>query len=68
MQITHNWRVSTNGTTWSDIANGGVYSGANTATLVITAPPTSMNGYSYKDSISTTPCAGVVSNTVKTNS
>ncbi|MEI9956409.1 MAG: hypothetical protein WDM90_08940 [Ferruginibacter sp.] len=35
--ITHNWRVSTNGTTWANIANGGVYSGANAATLVITA-------------------------------
>ncbi|MGG9961781.1 M36 family metallopeptidase [Ferruginibacter sp. SUN106] len=56
--ITHNWRVSTdNGNTWTDVANGGVYAGAKTTTLTITAPPVSMSGYLYKDSVSTTPCA-----------
>jgi hypothetical protein len=57
--VNHNWRVSTqngNNGTWTDVANGGVYSGAKTATLTITAPPLSMNGYAYKDSISTTAC------------
>ncbi len=38
--------------TWTDVVNGGVYSGAKTATLTITAPPVSMNGYFYKDSVS----------------
>jgi len=56
--ISHNWKVSTNnGNSWSDIANGGVYAGVKTGTLTITAPPVSMNGYLYKDSVSTTPCA-----------
>ncbi len=64
--IGHNWRVSTNGgVLWTDVANGGVYSGAKTATLVITAPPVSMNGYLYKDSVSTTPCVGKVSNSAR---
>lgn len=62
----HNWRVSTNGgVLWTDVANSSVYSGAKTATLVITAPPVSMSGYIYKDSITTAPCAGVVSGTAK---
>ena len=55
--VNHNWRVSTNnGNNWSDVANGGVYAGAKTATLTITAPPVSMSGYLYKDSVSTTAC------------
>jgi len=33
---------------WSNIANGGVYSGATTATLTITNPPVSMNGRQYR--------------------
>ncbi len=64
--IAHNWKVSTTGSApWTDIANGGVYSGAKTATLVITAPPFSMNGYFYKDSITTSPCTGKVSDSAK---
>jgi hypothetical protein len=66
--ITHNWQVSTNNGnpgTWVNIANGGVYSGANTATLTITAPPLSMNNYFYRDSLSTSPCGAVISAIVK---
>jgi subtilisin-like proprotein convertase family protein len=55
--VNHNWKVSTNnGNNWIDIANGGVYAGAKTTTLTITAPPVSMSGYLYKDSISTVSC------------
>ncbi len=49
----HNWQVSTttvNGP-WANITNGGIYGGANTATLTITAPPISTTGYFYRDSI-----------------
>jgi subtilisin-like proprotein convertase family protein len=66
--IQHNWKVSTdNGNigTWSPVVNGGVYAGANTATLTITAPPLSMNGYMYKDSIHTTGCKDSVSRIAK---
>jgi len=65
---THNWKVSTNSTapfTWTNVVNGGVYSGANTATLVITAPPTSMTGYLYKDSMTTAGCGFKVSDSAK---
>ena len=47
--LTYQWQVSTNnGNTFTNITNGGVYSGATTATLTITAPPVSMSGYFYR--------------------
>ncbi|MBP2284311.1 hypothetical protein H4V97_002629 [Flavobacterium sp. CG_23.5] len=43
------WEVSTDGgTNYSIITNGGVYSGATTATLTISAAPSSMTGFKYK--------------------
>lgn len=45
----YQWQVSTNGgSTWSNIANTGVYSGATTNSLALTAPGTSMNDYRYR--------------------
>ncbi len=45
----YQWQVSTNGgSTWSNIANTGVYSGATTNTLSLTAPGASMNDYRYR--------------------
>ncbi|MBL0145606.1 MAG: hypothetical protein IPP48_07450 [Chitinophagaceae bacterium] len=70
---THNWQYSTfinNGTpgTWVTIANGGIYSGANSGTLVITNPPTSINGYLYRDSVKgAAPCGAAFSNIVRLN-
>jgi len=47
--LTYQWQVSTNGgATFSNVSNGGVYSGAATAVLTITAPALSMSGYRYK--------------------
>ena len=66
--IAHNWQVSSqngNAGTWQNITNGGIYAGANTTTLTITAPPVSMNGYLFRDSVSTTPCSPKASNIVK---
>lgn len=59
----YQWQVSTNnGNTWANITNGGVYSGATTATLTITAPPVSMNGYLYRVTvIGAAPCGSVTS-------
>ncbi len=34
--------------TWTDLANGGIYSGVNTATLTINYPSTDMNKYKYR--------------------
>ncbi|MEP6675968.1 MAG: GEVED domain-containing protein [Ferruginibacter sp.] len=59
----HNWQVSTNGgTTYSNLANNANYAGVNTATLTITAPPVSWNGFRYRDSIGgSSPCGSAVS-------
>lgn len=45
---TYKWQVSTNGTSWSDVANGGVYSGATTDTLKISGAEASMSGSRYR--------------------
>ncbi|WKW45959.1 Ig-like domain-containing protein [Myroides sp. JBRI-B21084] len=47
--LTYQWQVSTNGgATWSNVTNGGIYSGATTATLNLTGATVSMDGYLYK--------------------
>ncbi|MGG9961498.1 T9SS type A sorting domain-containing protein [Ferruginibacter sp. SUN106] len=53
---TYQWQVSTTGCagTFTNVVNGGVYTGATTATLTITGAPTTMNGYAYKCVISGT--------------
>ena len=43
----YQWQVNT-GSGWADVTDGGVYSGANTVTLTLTAPPFSMNNYQYR--------------------
>jgi subtilisin-like proprotein convertase family protein len=59
----YQWQVSTNGgTTFTNVANGGVYSGATTATLTITAPPVSMSTYQYRCVVTgAAPCAAQTS-------
>ncbi|HMU46316.1 MAG TPA: zinc-dependent metalloprotease family protein [Chitinophagaceae bacterium] len=55
--LTYQWQVSTNGGgSWSDISNGGVYSGATTATLAITAATPSLNNNQYRCVVSNPPC------------
>jgi subtilisin-like proprotein convertase family protein len=67
----YQWQVSTNnGNTWANITNGGVYTGATTATLTITAPPVSMNNYQYRVIVNgAAPCGSVTSaiRTLKVN-
>ncbi|MBL7703177.1 MAG: M36 family metallopeptidase, partial [Ferruginibacter sp.] len=59
----YQWQVSTNGGgTFANVANGGVYSGATTATLTITAPPVSMSTYQYRCIVTgAAPCAAQTS-------
>ena len=59
----YQWQVSTDaGLTFNLISNGGVYSGATTATLTITTPPVTMNGYVYRCAVAgAAPCATVFS-------
>jgi subtilisin-like proprotein convertase family protein/photosystem II stability/assembly factor-like uncharacterized protein len=61
--FSYQWQVSTDGgNTYSNITNGGVYSGATTATLTITAPPVSMNNYFYRAVVTgAAPCASATS-------
>ncbi|MBK9794113.1 MAG: T9SS type A sorting domain-containing protein [Sphingobacteriales bacterium] len=53
--VTYQWVVY-NGTTWSDVVNGGVYSGATDTVLIINNPPFSMNGYKYFCKLMRSPC------------
>lgn len=49
VSVTYQWQVSANGgTSYINALNSGVYSGANDATLNLTAVPLSMNGYKYR--------------------
>lgn len=46
---TFQWQESTNGgVTWTNLANGGVYSGVTLPTLTITGATAGMNGYRYR--------------------
>ncbi|MEP6700370.1 MAG: zinc-dependent metalloprotease family protein, partial [Bacteroidota bacterium] len=54
--INYQWQVNT-GSGFTDITNGGVYSGATTSTLVITGASASMNGYLYRARLSNATCA-----------
>jgi subtilisin-like proprotein convertase family protein len=59
----YQWQVSTNGGgTYTNVANGGVYSGATTATLTVTAPPVTMSGYLFRCVVTgAAPCAAQTS-------
>jgi subtilisin-like proprotein convertase family protein len=53
----HQWQVSTNlGGSFTNIVNGVLYGGANTATLTITGATAAMNNYIYRDSVSSVSC------------
>ncbi len=45
--ITYQWQVSTNGTTWADLVDGGMYGGSLTDSLLVT-PDTSLDGNWYR--------------------
>lgn len=46
--VTYRWQTSSNNTTYTNVVNGGVYSGATTTTLSIANTDTSLNGYFYR--------------------
>ncbi|GEM_PF-4204670 len=43
----YQWQVNP-GTGFTNLINTGIYSGVNTATLLLTAPPVSLSGYRYR--------------------
>jgi hypothetical protein len=59
--VAYQWQLSTDGgTTFNNLANGGVYSGATTATLTVTGATAGMNTYRYR-CVVTGDCAPVTS-------
>ncbi len=47
--INYQWQVSTDdGGLWTDLSNGGIYSGATSGTLNISSASLSMSGYWYR--------------------
>ncbi len=56
--ITYQWQVSTDaGASWNNITNGGVYSGATTATLNLTGVPGSFTNNQYRAVLTVTACS-----------
>ena len=53
--ITYQWQVNT-GSGFTNVANGGVYSGATTPTLTLTGVPSSYNGYKYRAVLTVAAC------------
>lgn len=61
--VTYQWQVSTNGgAAWSNISNGGYYSGVSSSTLQVVNPITGMSTYLYR-CVLTNACSSVNSNT-----
>ncbi|MFT3705609.1 MAG: Ig-like domain-containing protein [Agriterribacter sp.] len=61
----YQWQLSTNGGgSWTNVSNGGVYAGANSATLTLTNVQSTMDGYRYRlqTTQSDAACAAVISN------
>jgi hypothetical protein len=61
--VAYQWQVSTNaGAGWTNVTNGGGYSGATSNTLTLTGVTTAMNGNLYRVSVSgNAPCGPVIS-------
>ncbi len=56
---TFTWQMRPNsGAVWSTVTNGGIYSGATTATLALTNVPGDMNGYQFR-ALMTGACSAV---------
>lgn len=56
--LSYQWQINT-GSGWSNISNGGIYSGATTTTLGISSATSSMNGYSYRCEITKPTCSTI---------
>ncbi len=51
---TYQWQVSTDGgSSWSNLADNGTYSGATSATLAVTGASSAMSGYRYRYVVTT---------------
>ena len=59
--LTYQWQENISGT-WVNITNGGIYSGATSATLTITGTTIAMNNYQYRSIITGTCAPAATSN------
>ncbi len=60
--ITYQWQVSTDGgTTYTNLTNGGVYSGVTAATLALTNVPPALNNNRYRAVVSNGTCTPGIS-------
>ncbi len=59
--VSYQWQVD-NGSGYANVANGGVYSNATTATLNITGATAGMSGYSYRCVVTGTAAPAATSN------
>lgn len=59
--LLYQWEVSVGGGAYTPVANGGVYSGATSPTLVITGVPPSLNANRYRAVVSNGSCTPGVS-------
>ena len=65
--VLHQWKVSTDGgLSFTNLSNAGIYSGASSATLSISAAAINMNGYKYKDSLYVNVCNSFVNTNAAT--
>jgi hypothetical protein len=56
--LVYQWQVNS-GSGWSNVTNGGIYSGATTASLTLTGATAAVNGNDYRVEISNASCPGV---------
>lgn len=63
--LAYQWQSSTDGTTYTNVINGGIYSGANTNSLNISPLSSSMDGVFYKLIVTGAPCGAETTNAVQ---
>ncbi|HWK07817.1 MAG TPA: hypothetical protein VNS58_29500, partial [Puia sp.] len=63
--LVYQWQQKIGAAAWTNLSDGGVYSGTATSALVLTAVPASMNNYQYQ-CIVTSSCAGTVTSSPAT--
>ncbi len=56
---TYQWQFSADGGNWSNLNNGGVYSGTSTAVLTLTGVNYGINGYFYRCVVTSGSCTAV---------
>jgi hypothetical protein len=65
--ISYQWQYSTNGgSTWNNVPNSAPYSGTTSATLLISATTTGMDGYQYRCVVTSAVCSPAATSTAAT--